>query len=345
MAESPLVTVLIPAFNAARWIEQTIASVLAERGPPFELLVVDDGSSDDTAKLVASVGDARVRCVRQAANRGLIATLNLGLSEARGVYVARLDADDLCKPGRLAAQAEVLASDPSAIMVCGWTELIAEDGAHVAWSRWRFSPEAYYYLLHFRNCIPHPAVMYRRAEVLDAGGYLAAYKHAEDFELWGRLSSSGKIAQLPRDVTAYRLHAQSVSNAQASVQADMATRIARERLEKLLGEPVAQSLSTLYAEQALAEVHDVRRSADQLARVLSGIWRARPAYCRDDVLRTFMQVEWSRRAVSFARRGVVLPRVAELEGGLAARFEGTIRGALDELRLPRLWALLPRTHP
>jgi hypothetical protein len=347
VAEALEITVLMPAYNAARWLPEAVRSVLAQEGPSFELLIIDDGSSDETPALLAALRDARVRSIRQPENMGLIAALNRGLSEARGPFIARLDADDLCKPGRLAQQHATLNSDASAAMVSGFSELIAESGKHIAWSRWRFSPEAYFYLLHFRNCIGHSSVMFRRAAALAAGGYRPAYKRAEDFELWGRLSQRGKIVCLPRELIAYRVHGTSVSVREADAQAEMAAQIAGERLAALLEEPIAPALSFLYSERAFrgAQRDELALAGAQFVRALEAIWRARPDYCDGPTLRAFIAVEWARRAVSFARRGVrlTLPR-----HGLApprALAEGALRGALDEVHLPRVLSLLPRTHP
>jgi glycosyltransferase involved in cell wall biosynthesis len=337
----------MPAFNAARWIDEAVRSVLMQEGPSFELLVVDDGCTDATPELLARIGDPRLRTITQTTNQGLIAALNLGLAEARGQYVARLDADDVCKPGRLARQVAMLRRDAGTVMVSSFNELISEQGVHVAWSRWRFSPEAYYYLLHFRNCIGHSTVMFRRAAALQAGGYLHSYRRAEDFELWGRLSRIGRIVCIPEVLTAYRLHGASVSVREAEAQADMAALIARERLSALLEGPITPLLGTLYSEQAFrsAAPAELVRAGEQFVRALDAIWAQRPDYCAAHALAHFVAVEWARRSISFRRRGVALTRPRCVSPALLPFGEGALRGLLDEVHAPRLSALLPRTHP
>lgn len=341
----------MPAYNAARWLMAAIESVLAQRGPTFELLVVDDGSRDETPTMLAAIRDPRVRVIRQPENRGLIAALNRGLREARGTFVARLDADDLCKPGRLSRQHALLSADARVVLTSCFNELISEADAHIAWSRWFFTPEAYFYLLHFRNCIGHSCVMFRREAVLEAGGYRAAYQRAEDFELWGRLSRAGKIVCLPEALVAYRVHPKSVSVREADAQAEMAAQIACERLGQLLEEPIAPALALLYSERAFfcsttrEPPAQLALAAAQFVRALEAIWRSRPDYCDGPVLRRFMAIEWARRAISFRKRGVTLARPRHGLASADSLAEGVARGMLDEVHAPRLASLLPRTHP
>ncbi len=104
--DSPVITVLMPMFNAASHLRESVASVLAQSFRDFELLVVGDGSVDETASLLKEFSDARIRVLRNDENQGLVASLNRGLSEARGEWIARQDADDISHPMRLARQLE-----------------------------------------------------------------------------------------------------------------------------------------------------------------------------------------------------------------------------------------------
>src|SRR5690349_16914620 len=108
----PAITVLMPAYNAGRYIADAVRSVLEQRFTDFELLIIDDGSTDDTAAIVRSFADSRIRLLQQP-NRGVAPALNFGLQHARAALVARFDADDLCHPGRLQQQYELMCSDSS----------------------------------------------------------------------------------------------------------------------------------------------------------------------------------------------------------------------------------------
>ncbi|MGH7100235.1 MAG: glycosyltransferase family 2 protein, partial [Stellaceae bacterium] len=102
------VSVLMPAFNASRFIRQSIASVLGQTFEDFELLVIDDGSTDDTVAMVEQMRDPRLRLLPNPRNLGIVASLNRGIAAARGRYVARFDSDDICRPNRFARQVEFL---------------------------------------------------------------------------------------------------------------------------------------------------------------------------------------------------------------------------------------------
>ena len=104
----PAVTVLLPVYNAAAFVGEAIRSVLAQTYRDFELLVIDDASTDDSEQVVRQFKDARIRYLVNESNLGITGTLNRGLSEARGDYIARMDADDICHPQRLARQAGFL---------------------------------------------------------------------------------------------------------------------------------------------------------------------------------------------------------------------------------------------
>jgi hypothetical protein len=134
---------------------------------------------------------------------------------------------------------------------------------------------------------------------------------------------------------------------EADAQAEMAARIASERLSAVLGEPITPLLATLYSERAFvaAEGEELELAALQFVRALAAIWQARPAYCDGPRLRRFIAVEWARRFVSFRRRGIVLPRPERALSSPLPMAEGALRGLLDELSLPRLSSRLPRTHP
>ncbi len=119
MPSSPLISVIIPAYNAETWLEVCLASVLSQTIADFEVIVVDDGSTDATAELAASAGDCRIRVIRQE-NRGQCAALNRGVAESRGEFIKFLDADDWINPEHLAAQVAALRDCPEWVASCGW---------------------------------------------------------------------------------------------------------------------------------------------------------------------------------------------------------------------------------
>lgn len=219
---TPTISVAMSVFNGERFLESAIQSVLAQSFTDFEFLILDDGSNDSSAAIIraAATGDSRIRpIVRE--NRGLVASLNQLLDESRAPLVARMDADDLCMPGRFARQVAFLAAHPDHGVIGSYTRDIDEDGAAYP-SSGADHPltheEFVHNIEHGGPLLAHPSVMYRREVVLAAGGYHAAFRHCEDFDLWLRLAHRTRIANLPERLLHYRHYAGQVSNRHAVEQ-------------------------------------------------------------------------------------------------------------------------------
>jgi glycosyltransferase involved in cell wall biosynthesis len=196
---SPTYSVVVPAYNAAATVGATIRSILAQSVTDLELIVVDDGSMDTTASIVEAAGDRRIRLIRQS-NTGLAGARNRGIAEARGRYVAFLDADDLWMPEYLAVVSETFDGDPS-------TGVVYSDGwvlAHATGRIRRTSVLAYgkpppptvsdpnelFRRLLAYNYLISAAVV-RKSVLEDVGGFRTELRRAEDWELWLRISANG----------------------------------------------------------------------------------------------------------------------------------------------------------
>lgn len=210
MVKPPTVSVLLPVRNGAAFLRAACDSVLAQQGVTLELLVVDDGSTDATPEILRALAEPRLRVIRQAGQgltgQGLVAALNRGLAEARAPLVARLDADDLALPRRLALQAAHLAAHPRIVVLGSAWQVIDAAGRPHGVAHPPCDAAAVRDELGRRNCLAHPAVMFRRDAVLAAGGYRAAFEGAEDYDLWLRLSERHDLENLPQPLLAYREH-------------------------------------------------------------------------------------------------------------------------------------------
>lgn len=205
----PRVTVLLPVYNGEDLVGPALDSVLAQTYDDFELLVVDDCSRDNSVEVVSSYEDPRVRLVRNEENVGQVASLNRGLREARGEYVARLDQDDACLPRRLERQVAVLDAEPDVAIVGTWVDLYDAEGRLVRRMRGSIEDQADFLSLILTNQLPlaHPSVMFRLAPVLEAGGYDVSLRYAEDQDLWRRLALAGHEARVVREtLLRFRLH-------------------------------------------------------------------------------------------------------------------------------------------
>jgi GT2 family glycosyltransferase len=210
---APVVSVLMTTFNGAGFVGASIASVLAQSFPDFELIVVDDGSTDATAQVLAGIGDTRVRVLRQAANGGVVAARNAGFLAARGRYVAALDHDDLSHPERLARQVAYLDAHPDVVLVA--TEIEIEEVAgrrHAPDHPTGGDPALIRWLLHVDNPLTWSSVMFRTDAVRRLGAFMRPeYELADDFDLYHRLLAVGEIARLDEVLTVYRWHARNTT--------------------------------------------------------------------------------------------------------------------------------------
>lgn len=220
MNDTPKVSVALPVYNGARTIAQAVRSVLAQTLSDFELVAIDDGSTDGTAAVLAELAahDRRVRVITTA-NRGLVAALNLAIANARGDYVARMDADDICEPARFERQADYLDRTPRCVAVGSAFTRIGPDGTAqqkqppidplVVKDRCR----GFAYFPPSPPTLCHPSAMVRRPALVAVGGYRDAFRWgAEDRDLWWRMMLLGEIHCLPERLLRYRVHPDSRSS-------------------------------------------------------------------------------------------------------------------------------------
>ena len=234
------VSVLMPAFNAAEYIREAVESILAQDFRDFEFVVVDDGSLDGTAGIVESIRDPRIKLVRCETNGGIVAALNEGIGACSGEYVARMDADDVARKGRLSRQVEFMDRHPDCGCSGTWYRVMGK-GETVKYPE---RDEDIRVALFRSSAIAHPTAILRR-EVFDAFKYEESYRHAEDYKLWIDIASKWKLANLQEVLLDYRPHSAQVSRLHGEAQRAIAGRIRLEQLGRL----------GIHADAALAEKH------------------------------------------------------------------------------------------
>ncbi|MEE4023012.1 glycosyltransferase family A protein [Gordonia sp. PKS22-38] len=220
---NPQVTVLMPVYNAAGYVADAARSILAEPVDDLELLVVDDGSTDESVAELTSLQDERIRVVSQP-NSGLVAALNTGLGEARGTYLARMDADDLSVPGRIAAQVRWLEDRPGAV-ACGTDyEMFGAVTGRVRLPR---TDRGCRERLLLGSCHCGASVVLRRTVVETARlRFDPDFPHAEDYEFFTRLAAYGELGNVPMVGYRYRMHDDQVSSRHVDVQRSVHLRVA-----------------------------------------------------------------------------------------------------------------------
>jgi glycosyltransferase involved in cell wall biosynthesis len=271
---TPLVSVVMPVRNGARWLDEAIESVTQQTLPDLELLVIDDGSTDKTPQILSdwSSRDARIRLFSQCTH-GLVAALNYGLTQARGSFFARLDADDRAMPRRLERQVQILSNNPAIGLLGSWAKQINENGQTKRDLKPETCPRKLADILERANPFIHSTVMLRADLARQLGGYRAAFEAAEDYDLWLRMSEVTLVANVAEPLIYYRRHSANVTARQATRQsfsARLAQRAARIRrltsrdpASKLATAPdwrQPEALGSFYAEDAV--VHRLLELAD-----------------------------------------------------------------------------------
>jgi len=209
---SPAVSVVMPAFNAAAFLDEAVQSILDQTFRDFEFIIIDDGSTDDTARILQKYAQAddRVKVYRQE-NQGMIAALNRGCRMAQGQFIARMDADDISLPHRLERQLRFMDGHPEIGILGTSVSRIDENGSFTG--DWRQSPnrKVLRWNHFFRVCVIHPTVVMRREILERINFYRSDAVHAEDWDLWLRASAITEFSNTREILFKYRVWSKSTS--------------------------------------------------------------------------------------------------------------------------------------
>jgi glycosyltransferase involved in cell wall biosynthesis len=240
----PLVSVVLPVWNGERYLKQTIESILAQHFSDFELVIVDDGSTDDTPKIIESLGrDPRIRCHRQT-NMGLVKALNKGLELSRGELIARIDADDYAMPERLALQVKALVENPGVAVIGSSIRVVDENDKMIREVRYEASANT---RMEHGCAVAHAAVMFKKDVVVRLGGYREPFLYAEDYDLWLRVSEIAEIRNLQEVLTVVRELASGITKTHGNAQAfrSALAKIAHKRRKIGAADPFSATLHPL----------------------------------------------------------------------------------------------------
>ncbi len=215
-SRAPKLSVLMCVFNGEHFLREAVESVLAQDFSDFEFIIIDDGSTDGTAAILNAFDDPRIRITHNGSNLGLINALNLGLEMARGEFIGRMDADDICQPDRFQKQLALLEDNPE-IGCCGsWLRVIGESTLY----KFPLTHEAIKAALLEYNPMAHPSIVFRSKLIQEAGlSYDLRFPGAEDYELWSRIIFLTGFANISEPLLLYRRHDQQVTQKkQATVE-------------------------------------------------------------------------------------------------------------------------------
>ena len=258
--EIPSISVVMPVHNGGSYLRHAVDSILGQTFPDFELIVVDDRSTDGAVEALGRIGDPRMRIVANA-GAGLVAALNTGLVAARGALIARMDADDIALPERFARQFEYLGAHPE-IAVLGTAVILIDgvgnEGQTVVYPT---APAAIRALPPHVHFMAHPTVMMRADIVRELGGYRALFAVAEDFDLWLRVGDRHDVANLAEPLLKYRRHAKQHSRVHRATSRRNVALIAFLTHERRAGRGDADYLRPTVAASCLAAVEHLATMA------------------------------------------------------------------------------------
>jgi len=319
---APAVSVLMSVRNGARHLPQTLDSIAAQSLRDFELIAVDDGSTDETGAILSAMAarDSRVTVLRNAVGTGLPAALNRGLEVVRAPIVARADGDDIYHPDRLARQHAHLAANPHiGVLSCGYNR-IDDDGRRRGTRIPLQGPARLRFRMLFMNPLLHSGAMFRLEQVRAVGGYDPAYWTAQDSDLWARLSGITSMDNLPDALVDYRVHDRSIMRTRGEDGQRLSLTVPARMQTAYLGcdAPHAAEAAALFQSFGWLDRRTIRRGIAGLRAIRDVARRVEP----DDVARDFA---WDVAAS--------LTRQARWHSGDAAGFAASIAATALTWRL------------
>lgn len=229
------ITVAMPVYNGEKYLARTIDSVLAQTYSNFELLIVNDGSTDNSAKILEkyAMHDKRIRVLHNERNMGIVYTRNRSFSESDSEYIAILDHDDIALPNRLKKQINFLDSHQDFGLVGSWIEQIDENDKlnGIVW-KYSVNPEEIRSLMLFGNHFAQSSVTIRKKTLMDMP-YRQDYIYAEDYDLWTRIAEKWKVWNLPKILVRYRVHTAGVTKTKPDFSKNAAIKVQRRLLKNL----------------------------------------------------------------------------------------------------------------
>lgn len=284
MSEKPAISAVLPVYNGEAYVREAVESILAQTFTDFELIIINDGSTDGSGSILSELAahDPRIVLVERA-NAGLVSALNEGIKRARADLIARMDADDVAVPERFALQLARMRAEPELGVLGSFIRIVDKTGRFIRQGDYPVTPAETASFLEHGSPLAHPTVMIRKEAVIKVGGYRKVFSHCEDYDLWLRMSELGyAIANFPHPLLNYRMHGTNVST------------VHRE----------AQELGTLVARLA----HRCRKAGlpdpvDGVEEIKAELIQAMPAHLRQDLEAAMFVLRHAR--VSLADKSIV----------------------------------------
>lgn len=236
----PKVSVLMPAYNSEKYIGEAIESILNQTFTDFEFVIINDGSTDNTAKIVRKYAkkDKRIKFVDNKKNRGLIAVLNEGIDLCCAEYIARMDSDDISLPTRLEKQVKYMNEHLECGVLGTYFKVFGNRSSEIMFP-------IYVKIMDLLkgNCVGHPTAMIRKSVIEQYDfRYDADYNYSEDYELWSRMIMVTEIRNLPEVLLRYRWHNNNISVEHVQKQDELAKKIKQNLINKITDDSITQQI-------------------------------------------------------------------------------------------------------
>ncbi len=213
-SQKPLVSILLPTYNDASHIVKSLESVLSQSYENWELIIIDDASTDNSNELINKTieNNSKVKYILNKENQGIVKSLNIGLKSANGSLIARIDGDDIWNDkNKLSKQVQFLIKNKNHILVGTFAQRIDESGKIIDNLTYPTDDDEIRKYILIENCFVHSSVLFRKKAAMELGAYSEDLKFAEDYDLWLRMGKIGKIANIPLSMVQYRYSNEGIS--------------------------------------------------------------------------------------------------------------------------------------
>lgn len=310
MQNNPLVSVVLPVYNASEFLEEALTSVLDQTYKNLEIIVIDDGSTDGSEEILKKFDDKRIRYYRHEKNQGLIPTLNQGFELAQGKYIARMDADDVIHHQKFEKQVIFLEKNENIGMLGTWMKKF---GMQEGITTYPTNFEEIQWIMLYRIAFCHASILIRNSVLKEYGlSFDINFLHAEDYDFGIRFMKVSQITSLAEPLYYYRIHQNSVSNKHNVLQEHNTLRI------------IQRSLLWLSVEASLEQVALFRRFADRsfdftttelemLEPVLRGLLASPslPDYSRSQIRQRLWHLALNARHLTLQQKALFLRRFSQ----------------------------------
>lgn len=268
----------MPVYNGQDFLKEAIECILKQSYTNFEFIIINDGSKDRSDEIIRAYSDQRIKYINQE-NKGLGATLNIGLGLCTGKYIARQDQDDISHQHRFKKQIEFLENNPNVILVGTWAKIFQDNSSFIQYHKHAADPCLLKFDFMFDNCMVHSSVMFRKTALDQAGNYNPDRNLYEDFDLWSRFMQVGDLANIPEVLVDYRHHDKGLSKNFSNFKEYALYNQGLKNLERLLGnltKPV-MDLEALFHWKKEKFQHSTLKELDQaLALIAQTIIKSYP---------------------------------------------------------------------